>query len=137
MPGPHDHLYVCGPAGFIDWILSAARNAGWSDAQLHREYFAAPTQDAGDVTAFEVSLASNGRTFIVPPDRTVVEVLADAGVEIAVSCAQGVCGTCLTGVLSGVPDHQDYYLSDDEKAANDCFTPCCSRAKTPTLVIDL
>ena len=59
------------------------------------------------------------------------------GVEIMVSCEQGVCGTCITRVLGGVPDHRDLYFTDEEKAANDQFTPCCSRSKTPLLVLDL
>jgi vanillate O-demethylase ferredoxin subunit len=54
-----------------------------------------------------------------------------------VSCEQGVCGTCLTRVREGVPDHRDLYLTPDERAANDQFTPCCSRAKSPRLVLDL
>ena len=60
-----------------------------------------------------------------------------AGVEVPVSCEQGVCGTCLTRVLAGEPDHRDAYLTDEERAANDQFLPCCSRARTQTLVIDL
>ena len=74
---------------------------------------------------------------MVPKDKTVVQALADAGVDVQVSCEQGVCGTCLTRVIEGIPDHKDMYLTPEEQAANDQFTPCCSRAKTPRLVLDL
>ena len=70
-------------------------------------------------------------------DRSVVQALAEAGVVVQTSCEQGVCGTCLTRVLDGVPDHRDLYLTPEEQAANDQFTPCCSRARTPLLVLDL
>jgi vanillate monooxygenase ferredoxin subunit len=73
----------------------------------------------------------------IPADRTVVQALGDAGVEVQVSCEQGVCGTCLTRVLQGEPDHKDLYLTPEEQAANDQFTPCCSRARSPLLVLDL
>ncbi|MEX2320790.1 MAG: 2Fe-2S iron-sulfur cluster binding domain-containing protein [Saccharospirillum sp.] len=53
------------------------------------------------------------------------------------SCEQGICGTCLTKVLEGTPEHRDRYLDDDEHAANDQMTVCCSRSKTPLLVLDL
>ena len=53
------------------------------------------------------------------------------------SCEQGVCGTCLTGVKGGVPDHRDHFLTDEERAANDAFMPCCSRSQTPVLVVDV
>ncbi|MCY1462833.1 Phenoxybenzoate dioxygenase subunit beta [compost metagenome] len=66
-----------------------------------------------------------------------VQALAAAGVDLPTSCEQGVCGTCLTRVLSGQPDHRDMYLTADERAANDQFLPCCSRAKSAELVLDL
>jgi vanillate O-demethylase ferredoxin subunit len=73
----------------------------------------------------------------VPAGITVIKALAAQGVEIPYSCEEGVCGTCLTRVLEGVPDHRDLYLTEEEQAANDQFTPCCSRAKTSVLVLDL
>jgi vanillate O-demethylase ferredoxin subunit len=133
------HLYVCGPKGFMDAVLATARGAGWGESQLHWEFFSAGADTAprtGD-EAFEVQLASSGRVVVVPPDKTVVQALAEAGVEVLVSCEQGVCGTCLTRVLQGTPDHRDVYLTPEEQAENDQFTPCCSRAKSARLVLDL
>lgn len=63
--------------------------------------------------------------------------LREAGVDLPASCEQGICGTCLTRVLDGEPEHRDLYLSEEEQAANDCFTPCCSRSRSPRLVLDL
>jgi vanillate monooxygenase ferredoxin subunit len=131
------HLYVCGPTGFMDWVLGTARELGWPDDRLHREYFAAAATKSDDDGAFEVQVASSGTVIRVAPDQSVVAALAAAGIEVAVSCEQGVCGTCLTRVLEGTPDHRDMYLTPDEQAKCDQFTPCCSRAKTPRLVLDL
>src|SRR5262245_33630216 len=136
-PRAHAHLYVCGPKGFMDAVLSTARASGWPESQLHYEFFAAEvTRGAGD-DAFEVKLASSGRIVMIPRDKTVTEVLREAGIEVPTSCEQGVCGTCLTRVLEGEPDHRDLYLSPEEQAENSQFTPCCSRAKSPILVLDL
>jgi vanillate O-demethylase ferredoxin subunit len=136
-PEADKHLYVCGPKGFMDAVLDTARARGWLEAQIHYEFFTAePVQHDSDAS-FEVQLASSGRIVVVPKDKTVVQALAEAGVEVATSCEQGVCGTCLTRVLEGVPDHKDLYLTPEEQAANDQFTPCCSRAKTARLVLDL
>ncbi|MET0855961.1 MAG: PDR/VanB family oxidoreductase [Telluria sp.] len=136
-PRADTHIYVCGPGGYIDHVLGAANALGWPAAQVHREYFnAVPVDEAGD-TAFDVKLASSGQAFTIPPGRTVVEVLAEHGIDIPVSCEQGVCGTCLTRVTGGVPDHRDVYLTDEERAANDQFTPCCSRSKSAVLSLDL
>jgi vanillate monooxygenase ferredoxin subunit len=134
---PGVHLYVCGPKGFMDWVLESARAAGWPSTRLHYEFFGAEIASSEDDASFEVKLASTGRTVLVPKDKTVVQALAAVGVEIATSCEQGVCGTCLTRILEGEPDHKDMYLTPEEQAANDQFTPCCSRSVSPVLVLDL
>lgn len=136
-PAAGVHLYVCGPKGFMDAVLGTARAQGWPEDQLHYEFFAGTAAPTGTEAGFEVQLASSGRVIPVRPDQTVVQALAAAGVEVLVSCEQGVCGTCLTRVLQGVPEHRDVYLSPEEQAANDQFTPCCSRAVSPRLVLDL
>jgi vanillate O-demethylase ferredoxin subunit len=136
-PEAGTHLYVCGPKGFMDAVLNTARAQGWPEDQLHYEFFGATVEKSDSDASFEVKLASSGRIVMVPKDKTVTQALAEAGVEIMMSCEQGVCGTCLTRVLEGVPDHKDSYLTPEEQAANDQFLPCCSRAKTPQLVLDL
>ncbi|GGY16445.1 vanillate O-demethylase oxidoreductase [Pseudoduganella dura] len=134
--GADTHLYVCGPAGFIAMVAEAARAHGIAPERVHVEHFANGGVLA-DGAAFEVRLAGSGRTVAVPAGQSVVDCLAGHGVEIAVSCRQGVCGSCLTTVLAGEPDHRDCYLTDAERALGDRFLPCCSRSKTPLLVLDL
>lgn len=131
------HLYLCGPKGFMDAVLSTARAQGWPESQLHYEFFTAEVAPSETDASFEVQLASSGRIIAIAKDQTVTQALAAAGVEVQTACEQGVCGTCLTRVLEGVPDHKDMYLTPEEQAANDQFTPCCSRAKTARLVLDL
>ncbi len=131
------HLYVCGPKGFMDAMLAAARARQWPEDHLHYEFFAADVGPSEDDESFQVKLASSGRVVVVPKDQTVIQALAAAGVEVPVSCEQGVCGTCLTRVLEGEVDHKDLYLTPEEQAANDQFLPCCSRAKSPMLVLDI
>ena len=135
---PRDaQLYLCGPAGFMQWIEESARELGWEASRLHREHFAAAPRDANADGTFEVQLASNGALIRVAAGQTVLAALREAGVDLPASCEQGICGTCLTRVLDGEPEHRDLYLSEEEQAANDCFTPCCSRSRSPRLVLDL
>ncbi|MFT4268890.1 MAG: PDR/VanB family oxidoreductase [Xenophilus sp.] len=136
-PDPGTQVYVCGPAGFIEHVMGTAKGLGWPPQQLHTEYFAAAEQDTSGDRPFEVKLASSGQTYTIPKDRTVLEALREQGVEILSSCEQGVCGTCLTRILEGEPDHRDMYLTDEEKAAGDQFLPCCSRARSLVLVLDI
>lgn len=136
-PAEGRHLYVCGPTGFMDWILGTAREQGWPETHLHREYFAAAPVDTSHDGSFEVQIASSGAVICVAAEQTVVAALSRAGVEVPTSCEQGACGTCLTRVLDGTPAHRDMYLTPQEQARGDCFLPCCSRAKCERLVLDL
>ena len=131
------HMYVCGPSGFIQFVTDWAKGCGWPGAQVHVEFFSGAEQDTSGDRAFEVRIASTGQVIQVAADQTVVHALAAQGVEILTSCEQGVCGTCITRVLEGECDHRDMYFNDDEKSRNDQFTPCCSRAKGPLLVLDI
>ncbi|XYJ08227.1 PDR/VanB family oxidoreductase [Telluria sp. B2] len=133
---PDTHLYVCGPAGFIEAVTSAAGRQGWSGERVHVEHFgAAPAADAG-AAPFEVKIASTGQVCRVGPGLSVTRALEEQGIVIPVSCEQGVCGTCVTRVLQGAIEHRDQYFTDEERALNDQFTPCCSREQG-MLVLDL
>lgn len=138
-PDAGTHLYVCGPGGFMEHILGTARTQGWEEKNLHREYFAASPQPEPDTAndSFEVQIHSTGQILEIPADRTIVQVLEAAGVDVEVSCEQGICGTCLTRVLDGEPDHRDLFMTDGEHALNDQMTICCSRSRSRRLVLDL
>lgn len=140
---PNDtHIYVCGPSGFMDYILESAANAGWPANQLHREHFSASSgatllsEPQHPDTSFDLIVASTGRIIHVETGTTAANALIQAGIDVPLSCEQGICGSCLTTVLEGIPDHRDRFLTPDEQTANNCFTPCCSRAKTRQLTID-
>jgi vanillate O-demethylase ferredoxin subunit len=104
---------------------------------LHWEFFGTEVVVADGDAPFEVQIASTGQVVLVPRDQTMAQALTGAGVMLQTACEQGVCGTCLTRVLDGVPDHRDVYLTPEEQAANDQLLPCCSRARSPRLVLDL
>ncbi|WP_250514618.1 PDR/VanB family oxidoreductase [Caballeronia sp. INDeC2] len=132
---PATHAYMCGPQGFMDAVRRAA--PAWPEANLHCEYFApaAPARVHAD-QPFEVALARRGgETFHIGADETIAQVLLDAGIDITTSCEQGVCGTCVTGYLTGEPDHRDFCLSKKER--EDKVALCCARSKTARLVLDL
>jgi vanillate O-demethylase ferredoxin subunit len=134
---PTSHLYVCGPQGFIDAVLDAARSANWPSSQIHYEFFGVKQMHPDSDVSFDVRIASSGQVVRVEQNQTVVQALELAGVSILTSCEQGFCGTCLTGILEGNPDHRDLFLTPQEQAANDRFLPCCSRSRSQCLVLDL
>jgi len=130
-------LYLCGPRPFMDVVESTAA-ATWPPESVNLEYFSAdPAAMSGPRDTFTIRLASTGRDYIVAAEQSIVQALRAAGVGIETSCEQGVCGTCLTGVLSGTPDHRDVFLTDEEREAGDKIVCCVSRAKSSLLELDL
>jgi vanillate O-demethylase ferredoxin subunit len=134
-PSADTHLYVCGPDGLMSFITDAATQRGWQSTQIHLERFSATIEVGGD--SLVVTAARSGKRFVIPAEKTIAEILMAGGIDVPLSCEQGVCGTCITTVLSGIPDHRDLYLTDQERAANNQMTICCSRAKTTELVLDI
>lgn len=132
---PDRHLYVCGPNGFMDFVVRSAQANGWTKATIHLERFGAEVNTDG--APFTVVAQRSGKTFDVQPGETIAARLAENGVAVQVSCQSGVCGTCLTRVVEGMPDHRDLVQTDLEKASNARITVCCSRSKTKTLVLDI
>lgn len=139
-PDPDTRVYVCGPAGFMEHVRAHARASGWADEQVRQERFSLDAEASAALSAgeeFLVRVASSGETYHVPSGSTIAEVLQANGVEVDLSCEQGICGACLLPVLAGIPDHRDEVLSEAERAANDQMTICCSRARTAELILDL
>lgn len=129
------HVYTCGPQGFMERVRDSATTVIPED-NIHIEHFQAgePVDTDGD-TPFEVEL--DDEVYEVPVGQSIVQVLASNGVEVDTSCQEGICGTCIMGVLKGEPDHRDQCMSSSEKKANDQIAACVSRSKSPRLVLEL
>lgn len=135
-PVPGTAVHCCGPEPLLAAVEQ--RCAGWPPGSLHVERFAPrPQTDPVPAEAFEVELAKTGLVLTVPPDRSILEVVEQAGVGVLSSCSEGTCGTCETAVLDGTPDHRDSVLDESERAAGDCLMICVSRSCSPRLVLDL
>ena len=134
--GPHQHLYVCGPQGMIDAVIAGARQRQWPGTHVHFELFTTAAPLVGD-QSFEVELKQSGMVLTIPADKTILDVMEEAGCDPMFDCKRGECGVCQATVLEGTPDHRDYYLSDAEKAEGKLIQICISRAKSARLVLDL
>ncbi|MFH9982507.1 PDR/VanB family oxidoreductase [Streptomyces sp. NPDC017179] len=131
-------VYCCGPEPLLTAVERLC--APWPTGTLHTERFAAAPREAADADAdgeFEVVLQRSGRSVTVPAGTTILQALEDQGIDAANSCREGICGTCETKVVEGVPDHRDSLLSEEERAANDTMMICVGRARCPRLVLDL
>ncbi|WP_233151782.1 PDR/VanB family oxidoreductase [Pelomonas sp. KK5] len=132
------HIYLCGPAPFMATGQALARALGWPEEAIHIEHFAPASAPAtGADEWFEVRLSRTGVVIPVAPAQTIVDAMRARGMDVETSCEQGVCGTCITSVLSGEPDHRDCFLTAREHAKGDCMAICVSRSRSPLLVLDL
>ncbi|MGW7272007.1 PDR/VanB family oxidoreductase [Streptomyces sp. NPDC054864] len=135
-PAPGTLVYCCGPEPLLNAV--ERRCASWPEGVLHTERFTPKTREEDATWAsFDVELSRSGITVTVPPDKTVLQTVEEAGVQILSSCREGTCGTCETAVLDGAVDHRDSLLTPAEQARNDTMFICVSRAACPRLVLDL
>ncbi|WP_298727640.1 PDR/VanB family oxidoreductase [uncultured Ferrovibrio sp.] len=130
------HFYCCGPTPMLTAFEQATEHL---PADLvHVEYFSPKPQDpAAESNTFTVVLARTGREYVVPADKSILDVLVQQGVSVESSCLDGICGTCEIRVLEGVPDHRDSVLTKAEQEANKSMMICVSRCKGDRLVLDL
>ena len=129
------HIYCCGPKGMIEAVRELAEQAGFDKDHIHFELFATPPSHEGD-QPFEVEI-NDGRVFTIPADKTIIEVLEEADVDVMYDCQRGDCGICQCDVLEGEPDHRDVVLSESERASGDVMQICISRAKSARLKLDI
>ena len=132
---PRDaHVYCCGPQNMLAIFEKAA--AALPSGQVHVEFFS-NAEGIDKDGAFDVRLARSGQTITINSGETILNALLKRGIDAPYSCLEGVCSSCETRVLSGIPDHRDLILTKEEREANDRMLICCSRSKSATLVLDV
>lgn len=136
---PGTAVYCCGPEGLIRAVEDAF--AARDDlGGLHLERFKPAAEQATARTDREFVLVCgrSGREIVVPANRSILDtVLAEVDGRYPHGCTEGVCGSCETRVLDGVPEHRDQVLTDEEKARHEVMMICVGRAKTERLVLDI
>ena len=119
------YIYTCGPAPYMTAVLDAACANGFPETARHLEYFAVP--EAPDYINYAFTLRlKDGRAIAVSAGQSASDALLQAGVHVDVKCADGLCGVCKCGVVSGAVAHRDYVLSKAQQATQ--MILCQSRA---------
>ncbi|QUJ78189.1 2Fe-2S iron-sulfur cluster binding domain-containing protein [Sulfitobacter albidus] len=129
------HLYTCGSDRYMDAVMQAAARAGFPEEARHLEYFAVPEQPDYVNHAFTLKLARSGQSLHVPADKTATDILTENGISIDVKCADGICGVCRCGLVSGQVEHRDFVLSMAQRET--AVILCQSRAANPGGVIEI
>ena len=132
---PGAHLYTCGPDHYMEAVLAAAREAGFPDEALHREYFTPPETPEYENHPFTLRLLRSGREIAVTADQSATDALSEAGVHVDVKCADGLCGVCRCRLVSGEAEHRDFVLSNAERKEK--IILCQSRAAKPGGVLEI
>jgi ferredoxin len=97
--------FVCGPEPFMDNVNVILQSLGVDPENIKREKFGGPRARPGTDTSpqqgTDIEFARSGGTFKCPTGRTLLEAAEMNGIDIAYSCRQGQCGTCVTRLLDG------------------------------------
>ena len=131
------HVYTCGPDVYMASVMTAATENGFPDDSRHLEYFSVPEQPEYENFDFTFKLAKSGRVVQVPAGTIPSDALLAAGVSVDVKCADGLCGVCKCGVVSGEVQHRDFVLSNKERETQ--MIVCQSRAaqKDGEIILDI
>ncbi|MBM7069035.1 reductive dehalogenase [Actibacterium sp. 188UL27-1] len=120
------HVYTCGPDLYMDAVIQAAERAGFPEDARHLEYFSVPETPDYENHPFTLTLVKSGRSFTVPVNKSASDVLLENGIAIDVKCADGLCGVCKCGLVSGEVEHRDFVLSKSQRS--EAIILCQSRA---------
>lgn len=137
-PGAGLHLYSCGPTPMLDAFEKFCAELGHAGNAHIERFTPVEVKAAADARSnYTVELRRSGRFIEITPEKSLLDTLLAAGIDVDHSCCEGVCGSCETRVLEGVPDHRDSVLSPKEKASNKVMMVCVSGCKSQTLVLDI
>lgn len=132
---PSAQLYCCGPQGMVDEFDRLTLDR--PEANTHRERFSATTDALQPGDSFRVRLQRSGLTLTVPAELSLLQVCEAAGVDVAYSCEEGVCGACEVKVLAGQVEHRDTVLTPEQRQRSESMMICCSRGVGDSLVVDI
>ena len=135
--------YVCGPLGLLRAVEAAAETVHGADNDLVRfELFSRAgvereQTEALDRDSYELVLAGSGHTLRLDPEANILEVALALGIEVENDCRDGICGSCITTIISGTVDHRDLVLTKREQTAMDRMLVCVSRPTCARLELGL
>ena len=134
---PHAHYYACGPAVMLDAFEKECASLGYANAHIER-FAAVEVAAANDaLQRYTVELKRSGKVIEITPEISLLAALQAVNADVMPSCEEGICGSCETRVISGIPDHRDSVLSPAEQATNQVMMVCVSGCKSERLVLDL
>ena len=144
--GPREVL-ACGPRSYREAARAAAVEVGCAPDRIHEESFtfekpratepiaATATPAPGfDPGGFLVELRQHGVTIECAPGMTILDAAAAAGLTLPSSCAQGLCGTCKSTLISGEVDMRHNGGIRPREIAAGKVLLCCSRPKSDLVV---
>ena len=136
-------LYVCGPLALLQAVQAAAEVVHGPDQDLVRfELFSRDGLEpivgqSLDADHYELVLARSGHSLRLAPEDNILDKVLALGVDVENDCREGICGSCVTPILSGDVDHRDLVMTKKEHAAMTEMMICVSRPTCARLELDL
>ena len=147
-------VYICGPDAMMAMTVQVLKELGVAAGQIKLEEFIAAKHTEPDgsadasmvcVSASEV-LAQDGGTgpkltfsrstksVMLSPDKSLLEIAEEAGVNIDFECRSGICGRCKTRLLGGCVTMETRDALTDEDKSKNIILMCQARASEPVAV---
>ena len=153
VPGlPSRLIYICGPNAMMAMTVQVLKDLGVPAEQIKMEEFIAAKKTelaamdtrtcvtAPDVlapddgTGPKLKFSRSGKSVALAPDRSLLEIAEEAGVQIDFECRSGICGRCKTRLLGGCVTMDSQDALDDEDRSKNIILMCQARATEPVTV---
>ena len=142
-------IFTCGPAAYMDQVRSML-GPEFDFQHYHEESFTFSTSaeimddyqpeitivssESVNDNKFEISFQRSGRQLRCEAQSTIMDAARQAGIRMPVSCAQGICGTCKTKMLSGEVVMAHNGGIRQREIDNGFILPCCSKPITDVVL---
>ena len=141
-------VFICGPEAFLAVAREALAELSVPTRRIHVEKFssllenpfeeaAAPPVDDGETPKHTAVVTIDGQTHTLPwaPNKRLLDVIMDAGLNPPFSCRQGICGACATRLLDGEVELVNNEVLEEEDFADGYTLACQALPVTDTVTV--
>ena len=142
-------IFTCGPAPYMKAVRDLLDEAGFAREHYHEESFSfeslaaeaeapaasPPAETSVETASFKVTFAKSRREIQCGAHQTVLEAARQAGVRLASSCSQGMCGTCKVKLVAGQVEMKHSGGIRQREIDQGMVLLCCSKPLSD-LVVD-
>lgn len=134
-------VFICGPEAFLAVARASLEGMDVPTSRIHVEKFSSlvesPVVDDEEEPKNTAVVTIDGQTHTLPwpPNKRLLDVIMDAGLNPPYSCRQGICGACATRLVEGEVELVNNEVLEEEDFADGYTLACQALPVTDTVTV--